>query len=253
MEWRKSYVDVILVPLGFLVFSGYHAWLWYKIRTQPLTTIIGLNASARRSWISTMLKDIDKRNILTVQALRNNIMGSTLMATTSILLSAGLAAVISSTDSVKKPLNDIVFGAHGEFMVALKYATLLTTFMLSFFCHTLSILFLNEVSILIGSSPPAAAMDELTWHDYLCNLLERGTVLNTVGKRVFYSALPLLYWILGPLLVFVSWLTMVPVLYSLDIVSSAPAQASHINPNKDQGFDAAVEFIYIYRYICMKL
>ncbi|KAK9931426.1 hypothetical protein M0R45_018701 [Rubus argutus] len=98
-----------------------------------------------------MLKDIEKKNILAVQTLRNNVMGSTLMATTSILLCAGLAAVISSTYSVKKPLNDAVYGAHGEFMMALKYVTLLTIFLFSFFCHSLSIRFLNQVGYLICS------------------------------------------------------------------------------------------------------
>ncbi|PON96808.1 hypothetical protein TorRG33x02_075120 [Trema orientale] len=216
MEWRKCYLDVILIPLGFLISISYHAWLWYQVRRQPLTTIIGINATGRRMWVSAMVKDIDKKNILAVQTLRNNIMGSTLMATTSILLCAGLAAIISSTYSVKKPLNDAaVYGAHGEFMVALKYVTILTIFLFSFFCHTLSIRFLNQVGILICS--PIEASSVLT-PEYLCDLLERGSVLNTVGNRLFYTALPLLLWIFGPVLVFLSWVTMVPVLYSLDFV-----------------------------------
>lgn len=163
-----------------------------------------------------LLQDIDKKNILTVQTLRNNIMG-TLMATTCILLCAGLAAVISSTYSVRKPLNDVVYGAHGEFMVALKYVTLLSIFVFSFFCHTLSIGFLNEVSILICS--PMESTSAVT-PDYLCELLEQGSVLNTVGNRLFYAGLPLLLWIFGPVLVFLSYFTMVPVLYNLDFVCS---------------------------------
>ncbi|KAH9305767.1 hypothetical protein KI387_010171, partial [Taxus chinensis] len=88
--------------------------------------------------------DNEKKNIIAVQTLRNSIMGSTLMATTCILLSAGLAAMISSTYSVKKPLNDTAYGAHGELMVALKYVTLLAIFLLSFFFHSLSICFINQ-------------------------------------------------------------------------------------------------------------
>ncbi|KAF5189357.1 Plant/F12B17-70 protein [Thalictrum thalictroides] len=63
-------------------------------------------------------EDNDKKNILAVQSLKA-IMGSTLMATTSFLLCSGLAAVISSAYSVKKPLSDTIFGAHGEFATAL--------------------------------------------------------------------------------------------------------------------------------------
>uniref|UniRef100_A0A7N0V8N0 Uncharacterized protein n=1 Tax=Kalanchoe fedtschenkoi TaxID=63787 RepID=A0A7N0V8N0_KALFE len=71
--------------------------------------------------LSFWLKDNEKKNILAVQTLRNMIMGSTLMATTSILLCCGLAAVISSTYSVKKPLNDSVLGGHGELMIAVNF------------------------------------------------------------------------------------------------------------------------------------
>ncbi|KAJ1403970.1 hypothetical protein SESBI_26890 [Sesbania bispinosa] len=187
MEWRKYYLDVVLVPLGYLIIIGYHVWLWHKVRTQPSSTIIGINTHGRRSWVPAMLKDIEKKNILAVQTLRNLIMGSTLMATTSILLSAGLGAVISSTYSVKKPLNDAVYGAHSEFMV--------------------SILICTPKDVISMVTP-----------EYLTELLEKGTILNTVGNRLFYSALPLLLWIFGPVLVFLCSVAMIPVLYNLDFV-----------------------------------
>ncbi|XVF48139.1 hypothetical protein PTKIN_Ptkin03bG0166900 [Pterospermum kingtungense] len=215
MEWRSCYLDIVLVPLGFLISVAYHCWLWHKVRTQPLTTIIGTNANGRRSWVSAMMKDNEKKNILAVQTLRNTIMGSTLMATTSILLCAGLAAVISSTYSVKRPLNDSIFGAHGEFMVALKYVTILCIFLFSFFCHSVSIRFINQVNILINSpQDPTSIVNP----DYVSELLEKGFLLNTVGNRLFYAALPLLLWIFGPVLAFLCSVTMVPVLYNLDFV-----------------------------------
>lgn len=137
------------------------------------------------------------------------------MATTSILLCSGLAAVISSTYSVKRPLNDAIYGAHGEFMVALKYVTLLTIFLFSFMCHSLSIRFINQVNILINS--PQDPTSPVT-PEYVSELLEKGYILNTVGNRLFYAALPLLLWIFGPVLVFLCSITMVPMLYNLDFV-----------------------------------
>ena len=153
-------------------------------------------------------------------------MGSTLMATTSILLCAGLAAVISSTYSVKKPLNDTVFGAHGEFMVALKYVTLLTIFLFSFFCHSSSIRFINQVNILINTPPDPR---NIVTPEYVSELLEKGFLLNTVGNRLFYMALPLLLWIFGPVLVFLCSITMVPVLYNLDFVFGSGKMEKHGN------------------------
>lgn len=143
------------------------------------------------------------------------------MATTSILLCSGLAAVISSTYSVKKPLNDAVYGAHGEFMVALKYVTLLTIFLFSFMCHSLSIRFINQVNILINS--PQDPTSPVT-PEYVSELLEKGYILNTVGNRLFYAALPLMLWIFGPVLVFLCSITLVPMLYNLDFVLRSPDQ-----------------------------
>ncbi|KAK8572862.1 hypothetical protein V6N13_048426 [Hibiscus sabdariffa] len=229
MEWKSCYLDMILVPLSLAMSLAYHWWLWHKVRTQPVSTIIGTNAAGRRFWVAAMMKDNDKKNILAVQTLRNTIMGSTLMATTCILLSAGLAAVISSTYSVKGPLNDSVFGAHGELMVALKYVTILCIFLFSFFCHSLSIRFINQVNILINCpQDPASAVTP----EYISELLERGFILNTVGNRLFYLALPLLLWIFGPLLAFLCSTTMIPVLYNLDFVLGLNKQGKtehHIN------------------------
>ncbi|KAE9599453.1 hypothetical protein Lal_00039528 [Lupinus albus] len=215
MEWKKWYLDVILVPLGFVVSIGYHLWLWHKVRTQPHTTIIGINSSGCKNWVRAMMKDNEKKNILVVQSLRNIIMGSTLMATTSILVCCGLASMISSNYSVKKPLNDTIYGNHGEFIVALKYVTLLTMFLFSFFCHTLSIRFINQVSILINI--PHDPMSLVTY-EYINEILEKGFILNNVGNRLFYTGLTILLWIFGPVLVFLCSLTMVLVLYNLDIV-----------------------------------
>ncbi|KAJ9556332.1 hypothetical protein OSB04_010946 [Centaurea solstitialis] len=213
MEWKKCYLDVILVPLSFFITIGYHVWLWQKVRKQPLTTIIGTNNRGRRLWVSTIMEDNDKKNILAVQTLRNTIMGATLMATTSILLCSGLAAVISSTYSVKRPINDTIYGAHGEFMVALKYVTLLLVFLASFMCHSLSIRFINQVNFLINCPPESTVTCE-----YVAELLEKGFTLNAVGNRLFYSALPIVLWIFGPVLVFVCSVTMVSMLYNLDFV-----------------------------------
>jgi len=169
------------------------------------------------------MQDNEKKNILAVQTLRNTIMGSTLMATTSILLCSGLAAILSSTYSIKKPLNDTVYGARSEFMVAVKYVTLLLFFLFSFLCHSLSIRFINQVNFLINVSHQEQQMggSNVITPAYVGELLEKGFILNTVGNRLFYAALPLLLWIFGPVLVFLCCIAFVPVLYNLDLVFGA--------------------------------
>lgn len=160
-------------------------------------------------------------------------MGSTLMATTSILLCSGLAAVISSTYSIKKPLNDTIYGAHGEFMMALKYVTILLFFLFSFLCHSLSIRFVNQANFLINT--PQDPMNVAT-PDYVSEVLEKGFVLNTVGNRLFYTALPLLLWIFGPVLVFLCSITLVPLFYNLDFLP--PTRKGKVNEIGNKEFES---------------
>lgn len=216
MEWKKSYLDLILVPLAVLCGLVYHCVLWYKVKNDPLQTTIGINSIGRRLWIESIIRDNEKKNIIAVQTMRNSIMGSTLMATTSVLLCSGLAAMISSTYSVKKPLNDSVYGAHGEVMVALKYVTLLVFFLFSFFCHSLSVRFLNQVNYLVNTVQQCGS--SLITTDYVSELFEKGFIFNTVGNRIFYLGFPLLLWIFGPVLVFVSSIAVLPILYNLDFI-----------------------------------
>ncbi|KAL2334429.1 hypothetical protein Fmac_015642 [Flemingia macrophylla] len=216
MEWRNYYMDVMFLPLALVMIVAYHLWLWHKTQTRPFFTTFGRDAHGRRLWVIAMIKDIDKKNIVAVQSLRNLIMGSTLMATSCILVCAGLGAVISSTYSIKKPINDTVFGAHGELMVGLKYAILLAMFSFSFLCHTFSIGFLNQLNILICTPQHVKS---IVTSEYLSEILEKSILLNMVGNRLFYSALSLLLWIFGPLLAFLSSMALVIIFYNLDFLT----------------------------------
>ncbi|KAJ1290240.1 hypothetical protein BS78_02G227900 [Paspalum vaginatum] len=227
MEWRDSFLDLLLIPLSLLLPMAYHVWLWREARLRPLRTGVGINAATRRIWAIGMMKDNAKNAVTVVQSVRNVIMGSTLMATTAILFCTGIAAVLSSTYTIKKPLSDTVFGAHGEYMMALKYVALLLIFLFSFLCHSLAICFLNQASFLINTSGSAGdaglcggqvLLVPPTRDYYVTEVLERGFTLNVVGNRLFYAGVPLLLWIFGPLLAFLSSMVMIPILYNLDIV-----------------------------------
>lgn len=159
----------------------------------------------------------EKKNILAVQSIRNSIMGTTLMATTTILLTAALAAVLSSTYSIKKPMSDTVYGGHGERMLIIKYVTILFFFLFTFLCYTLSVRFISQVNFLINVPCDGDDTTGLT-PTHVCDLMSKASTLNVVGNRLFYTSLPLLMWIIGPLLVFLSSVLVVPILYNLDFV-----------------------------------
>nr|CAB3481442.1 unnamed protein product [Digitaria exilis] len=232
MAWRDSYMDVVLIPLAVLFPALYHLWLYHTVRRTPLTSTVGISAAARRLWVFSMMKNNEKQAIIVVQSVRNVVMGSTLVATTSILFCTGVAAVLSSTYAVKKPLSDAVFGAHGEYMMALKYVVILLVFLLAFLCHSLAICTLNQASFLVNALSPSPAVHNLPLdRDYVADVMERGFMLNLAGNRLFFAGAPLLLWIFGPVLPCLCSMAMLPILYNIDMIEYAKKGSSNGEAN----------------------
>ncbi|KAG9139959.1 hypothetical protein Leryth_010484 [Lithospermum erythrorhizon] len=192
-------MNVILCLWGLCFCMGYHIFGCGKEFEQSAKYIVGTNANGIRMWVSSIcrFKPLEHNNGVDFDGYYIH---SSLF---------GLAAVISSTYSVRSRLMILPYGAHGEFMVALKYVSLLLIFLFSFICHSLSIRFINQVNFLVNCPPDQYGT---VTPAYVSQLLEKGFTLNTVGNRLFYAALPLLLWIFGPVLVFLCYITMVPVL-----------------------------------------
>ncbi|ONK68126.1 uncharacterized protein A4U43_C05F7710 [Asparagus officinalis] len=206
MEWRNFYLDLILVPSAILSSLFYHVWLWYTVKRRPDRTYIAMNAAGQSAWINHILTDNDKKNVLAIQTLRNNIMGATLTATTSVLICCGLLAFASKDYDADKP---------DKLKIESKCSFLLLAFLSVFLCQTLSIACLTQVNILIN----ILAGDTTPVRRYrVTELLGKGIFLCNVGNRVFFSTLPLVLWIFGPVLVFVCSVGVVVVLYSVDVV-----------------------------------
>jgi len=83
-----SLQEIMLVLVVAIIIVAYHMHLYKKVRCDPLTTAIGITNHARRMWVKGVIRD--KRDILAVQTLRNQVMAATFLASTSILVSLGL-------------------------------------------------------------------------------------------------------------------------------------------------------------------
>nr|GEU56981.1 ribonuclease H-like domain-containing protein [Tanacetum cinerariifolium] len=88
LSMEEKDIDYVLVPLGLGIMIIYHIWLVYTVLKHPTRTVIGLNAQSRYQWVFSMMADPLKNGVLAVQTIRNNIMASTLLATTAITLSS---------------------------------------------------------------------------------------------------------------------------------------------------------------------
>ncbi|XP_050386763.1 uncharacterized protein LOC126803056 [Argentina anserina] len=215
---RKD-LDYVLVPAGLLVMVGYHIWLLYRIKSQPSSTIIGINCINRRFWVHAMMEDTSKNGVLAVQTLRNNIMASTLLASTAIMLSS-LIAVLMSSANKDRTASAFVFGDTSQLGFSIKYFAILVCFLLAFLFNVQSIRYYSHASILINA-PFRQMSPHLKHHnlttDYVANTVNRGSYFWSLGLRACYFSFPLFLWIFGPIPMFLSCFVLVVMLYFLDV------------------------------------
>ncbi|KGN64154.1 uncharacterized protein LOC101217102 [Cucumis sativus] len=190
-------LEYLMVPLGFAVLVSYHLWLIITIYRRPKRTVIGINAESRRQWVSTMISDPAKNGVLAVQTIRNNIMASTLMATTTITIGSLISVFVSSTSSTGK------------------YRYIVLCFLVAFLCNVQSIRYYAHASFLV-TLPDGEGRKE-----YLAAILNRGSLFWSLGLRAFYFTIPLFLWIFGPLSMFASCYLITFVLYFLDYTGSS--------------------------------
>ena len=204
--------EIILVLSAVFVISAYHSHLYRKVHRYPLTTAIGITNHARRMWVKGVIRD--KRDILAVQTLRNQVMAATFLASTSILVSLGLLSAAFRPgvfSDVSHALN--LLGTKTETLWMFKLMLLGVLFFFTFFNFTLAIRYNNHAGFMINTfEHNDAAVSE----EAVTQVVNHGALHYTIGMRGFYLSVPLALWLFGPIWMLAGSLVLVTVLYRLD-------------------------------------
>ncbi|KAK6936582.1 Protein of unknown function DUF599 [Dillenia turbinata] len=211
---EQQVLDFTLVPAGILIMVAYHIWLLYRITNHPTKTVIGINAINRRFWVQAMMEDTSKNGVLAVQTLRNNIMASTLLASTSIMLSSMIAVLMTSGHTGRTIT--FVYGDHSKLGFSIKFFSILVCFLVAFLFNVQSIRYYSHASILINVPlKKIPTPDGIT--TYVARTVNRGSYFWSLGLRAFYFSFPIFLWIFGPIPMFLCCLVLVFLLYFLDV------------------------------------
>ncbi|KAJ9691752.1 hypothetical protein PVL29_013825 [Vitis rotundifolia] len=215
---EKQILDYTLVPAGLLLMLTYHFWLLFRILNHPNKTVIGVNSLNRRFWVSAMMEDVSKNGVLAVQTLRNNIMASTVLASTAIMLSSVIAVLMTGKNGDRS--FGVVFGDKSPMGISIKYFAILVCFLLSFLLNVQSIRYYSNASILINVPFKKIYLSPHSHHltsEYVGTTVNKGSYFWSLGLRAFYFSFPLFLWIFGPIPMFLSCLVMVLMLYFVDV------------------------------------
>ncbi|XP_059638809.1 uncharacterized protein LOC132281089, partial [Cornus florida] len=164
-----------------------------------------------------LFQDPLKNGVLAVQTIRNNIMASTLLASTAITLSSLIGVFVSNTSNSASASSELIYGNKTPLMSSVKYFTILLCFLVAFVCNVQSIRYYAHVSFL-ATLP--TLQDKRESIEYVARNLNRGSLFWSLGLRAFYLSFPLFLWIFGPIPMFVCCCLMSFVLYFLDTTSS---------------------------------
>ncbi|GJN18054.1 hypothetical protein PR202_gb05172 [Eleusine coracana subsp. coracana] len=271
---RAEKLDLVLVPLALAALTCYHLWLLYTILRHPTRTVIGVNAIARKRWVAAMMavgivhyscapqissifssfeteitgfilhlgmphQNTEKNGVLAIQTLRNNIMASTVLATTAITLVSVISVFIGvesplSSSSFASPHHRLAYGIKsvtspsseppvrlfsgsraGEVFTA-KYLAVSLCFMLAFVCNVQAIRLYAHASFLLGGLPPGEEGHREEFAAYVARTVNSGSYAWSLGLRAFYVAMALFLWTFGPIPMLFCTVLMCGMLYFLD-------------------------------------
>lgn len=205
-------IEYLIVALSAAVIAGYHIVFFYQTKKSPGRTVVGSAHTHRAVWVDRMIAQSDR--ILAVQTLRNWIMSATYLASTAILIAAGLLGFLVSVDKLSALVQELnVLGSQDHVLLTLKFFALIVNFFITFFNFTLSLRFYNYVALEIGAADQAASPGDRA---EIADHLNRAAAHYTWGMRGYYFCIPLVMWMLGPLWLLAGAILMTFALYLHD-------------------------------------
>ncbi|PJF19841.1 hypothetical protein PSACC_00350 [Paramicrosporidium saccamoebae] len=215
-------LEPVLVGCSFLAYVLYHLYFWQRYKRRPMYTTVGHNHEARLLWCQAVMQE--GKELLAIQTIRNTLMSSSLLASTSLTLSAVTAAYLINTIHIHGPLGlDLL--ASSYLRPIHKFFGVIVCFTVAFYCYMQSVRASNHVGYLLGV--PLTRSHHFT-PQYVAKILRRGADFHTAGTRIFYLAFLFVLWIFGPLPPTILTLLLIPHLWYLDradpyIIDSHPS------------------------------
>ncbi|MDX2451323.1 DUF599 domain-containing protein [Desulfosarcina sp.] len=207
-----SLYETILVISTAVVSFVYHMHLYVKVHRDPLTTAIGITNHARHMWVEGIIRD--KRDILAVQTLRNQVIAATFLASTAILISLGSFSAAFRPGVFMEASHTLnLLGTKTEALWMFKLMLLGILFFVTFFNFSLCIRYYNHVGFMINTFQ---SNDATVSAEAVTQVLNHGALHYTIGMRGFYLSVPLALWLFGPVWMLAGNLILVAIVYRLD-------------------------------------
>jgi len=192
-------------------------WVGYTLyseKSAPAGNLIGVMHRRRIDWMMRMLER--ENRMVDLQIVNSALNNATFFASTSILILAGLFAVVASPEEVIAVVSDIPFAAKATPIIwELKVILMMLIFVHGFFKFAWAMRQFNYCSLLIGAAPVNAEPVE-RYRDYAVSAALVASLAAkhfNHGMRSYYFGMAALSWFIHPAALLFAVLLVVLVLY----------------------------------------
>jgi uncharacterized membrane protein len=215
VPWIREFgADALALAASALMIAAYYAALLRRTRRDPTSSIHGVNELARAQWVKSVMSQPSK-DVMAVQTLRNFVMGATLMATTAALLILGTLTLTGQAENIARSWHvSSLYGSASAELWIVKVMALLADFIVAFFAFAMAIRLANHVVFMVNVPGPWEHAS-LSPEGVAARLNAAGRHFAT-GMRAFFFAVPLAFWLFGPLFLAVATAGLVFALHRLD-------------------------------------
>ncbi|MBW3584031.1 MAG: DUF599 domain-containing protein [Euryarchaeota archaeon] len=192
-----DHLNMVALVIFFVATLGYHIGYNVYGRMMPLSTVKGKVHRYRKDWVENILQS--RNTLLAVQAVRNQIMTTTWLASSVLLvlaffLSSGIAG--RGTAPIEESAFMSFFGIEDFGWLRYKIYLLLTLLGFAFLMFLFSLRHVMLFNTLIGVSPELIAqLEHVEAAEYLAQLANRSSSRFTYGLRATYFTVPTLSWL----------------------------------------------------------
>lgn len=212
--FREYGPDALAVVASLAMISTYYIVMLVRVRRDPLCTIHGVNQLARTLWVEQVMANPGK-DVMAVQTLRNFVMGASLLASTAALLVVGTLSLSGQAEGISRTWH--VFAGVGSVEARiwiLKVLCLLADFMVAFFAFAMAVRLANHVAFMINI--PIKDLPPVLSPRQVAQRLNRAGNYFAIGLRAFFFAVPLVFWLFGPVFLVAAAAGLVVTLHRLD-------------------------------------
>lgn len=215
--WLREFgADFVSLAASVGIVLGYYAMLRARVRRDPTYSIHFVNELTRRIWVESVMRNPAK-DVMAVQTLRNFIMVGILMVSTATLLIVGTLTLSGQADNISRSWHALnAVGSHSAQLWIFKVMCLLADFLVAFFAYAMAIRLANHVLFMINVPAEFQAAHEVLSPEHVAQRLNRAGHLVAVGMRAFFFAIPLVFWLFGPLFLLAATAGVVAIFSRLD-------------------------------------